>query len=143
MNREELIDRVKDLHEQIFETLDDAIDTFANRLNVNCRLVFSYNNRLKNEESMGNAIDDIELSILSKDNLQYFEEAEVNSFEERLEYLTSTQLEKFIKEFQEIIELIQSDVKTLADYDKSVDELLEDKRDGNIEFNCILFWYTI
>lgn len=139
MNREELIDRVKDLHEQIFETLDDAIDTFANRLNVNCRLVFSYNNRLKNEESMGNAIDDIELSILSKDNLQYFEEAEVNSFEERLEYLTSTQLEKFIKEFQEIIELIQSDVKTLADYDKSVDELLEDKRDGNIEFNCILF----
>lgn len=143
MNREELIDRVKDLHEQIFETLDDAIDTFANRLNVNCRLVFSHNNRLKNEESMGNAIDDIELSILSKDNLQYFEEAEVNSFEERLEYLTSTQLEKFIKEFQEIIELIQSDVKTLADYDKSVDELLEDKRDGNIEFNCILFWYTI
>ena len=139
MNREELIDRVKDLHEQIFETLDDAIDTFANRLNVNCRLVFSHNNRLKNEESMGNAIDDIELSILSKDNLQYFEEAEVNSFEERLEYLTSTQLEKFIKEFQEIIELIQSDVKTLADYDKSVDELLEDKRDGNIEFNCILF----
>ena len=140
MNRnEELIDRIKDLHEQIFETLDDAIDTFANRLNVNCRLVFSHNNRLKNEESMGNAIDDIELSILSKDNLQYFEEAEVNSFEERLEYLTSTQLEKFIKKFQEIIELIQSDVKTLEDYDKSVDELLEDKREGNIEFNCILF----
>ena len=140
MNRnEELIDRIKDLHEQIFETLDDAIDTFANRLNVNCRLVFSHNNRLKNEESMGNAIDDIESNILTEDNLQYFEEAEVDSFDERLEYLTSTQLKKMIDKFQEIIEFIQSDVKTLEDYDKSVDELLEDKREGNIEFNCILF----
>jgi len=140
MNRnEELIDRIKDLHEQIFETLDDAIDIFANRLNVNCRLVFSYNNRLKTEESMGNAVDDIELSILTEDNLQYFEEAEVDSFDERLEYLTSTQLKKMIDKFQEIIEFIQSDVKTLEDYDKSVDELLEDKREGNIEFNCILF----
>ena len=140
MNRnEELIDRIKDLHEQIFETLDDAIDIFANRLNVNCRLVFSHNNRLKNEESMGNAIDDIESNILTEDNLQYFEEAEVDSFDERLEYLTSTQLKKMIDKFQEIIEFIQSDVKTLEDYDKSVDELLEDKREGNIEFNCILF----
>ena len=140
MNRnEELIDRTKEMHEQIFEQLDDAIDVFANRLNVNCRLVFSHNNRLKNEESMGNTIDDIESNILTEDNLQYFEEAEVDSFDERLEYLTSTQLKKMIDKFQEIIEFIQSDVKTLEDYDKSVDELLEDKREGNIEFNCILF----
>ena len=140
MNRnEELIDRTKEMHEQIFEQLDDAIDVFANRLNVNCRLVFSHNNRLKNEESMGNTIDDIESNILTEDNLQYFEEAEINSFDERLEYLTSTQLKKMIDKFQEIIELIQSDVKTLEDYDKSVDELLEDKREGNIEFDCILF----
>ena len=71
MNRnEELIDRIKDLHEQIFETLDDAIEIFTNRLNVNCRLVFSHNNRLKNEESMGNTIDDIESNILTEDNWQ-------------------------------------------------------------------------
>ena len=139
MNREELIDKVKELHEEIFEKLDDATDVFANKLNINCRLIFSYNNRLKTEESMGNTVDDIETNILTKDNLQYFEEAEVGSFDERLEYLTSTQLKKMIDKFQEIIEFIQSDVKTLEDYDKSVDELLEDKREGNIEFNCILF----
>ena len=138
MNREELIDRVKDLHEEIFEQLDDAIDVFANRLNVNCRLIFSYNNRLKNEESMGNAIDDIELSILSKDNLQYFEEAEVNSFEEKLEYLTSTQLNKFIEQFESILDTIQIDIDILKSYD-DVDKLLEDKRDNNIVFNCIDF----
>jgi len=139
MNRnEELIDRVKDLREEIFDKLDDAIDVFANKLNVNCRLIFSYNNRLKTEESMGNAVDDIEISILTKDNLQYFEEAEINSFDERLEYLTSTQLNKFIKEFEAILDTIQFDIDTLKSYD-DVDKLLEDKRDNNIIFNCIEF----
>ena len=138
MDREELIKNVKDLHYEIFDKLDDAIDVFANKLNVNCRLVFSYNNRLKTEESMGNTIDDTESSILTNDNRQYFEEAEVNSFDERLEYLTLTQLINFIKEFESILDAIQFDIETLESYN-NVDSLLEDKRDGKIEFNCIVF----
>lgn len=138
MNREELIDKVKELHEEIFEKLDDATTVFADKLNANCCLIFSYNNRLKTEESMGNTVDDIELKILTKDNLQYFDEAEVNSFDERLEYLVSTQLKKFIEEFQTILDEIQFDIETLESYD-DVDKLLEDKRDNNVVFNCIEF----
>ena len=138
MDREELIKNVKDLHEEIFEKLDDATTVFADKLNANCRLIFSYNDRRKVEESMGNTVDDIESSILTNDNRQYFEEAEVNSFDERLEYLTSTQLNKFIKEFEAILDTIQFDIDTLKSYD-DVDKLLEDKRDNNIIFNCIEF----
>ena len=135
---EELIDRIKDLHYEIFDKLDDAIDAFANKLNENCRLIFSYNDRIKTEESMRDAIDDIELSILTKDNLQYFDEAEINSFDERLEYLTSTQLNKFIEEFELILDEIQFDIKTLESYN-DVDEFLYDKKYGSLDCYTIEF----
>jgi hypothetical protein len=138
MDREELIKNVKDLHEEIFEKLDDATTVFADKLNANCRLIFSYNDRRKVEESMGNTVDDIESSILTNDNRQYFEEAEVNSFDERLEYLTSTQLNKFIEEFELILDEIQYDIETLEGYD-DVDSFLKDKRDGILDCYTIEF----
>ena len=115
MDREELIKNVKDLHEEIFEKLDDATTVFADKLNANCRLIFSYNDRRKVEESMGNTVDDIESSILTNDNRQYFEEAEVNSLDE-----------------------IQYDIETLEGYD-DVDSFLKDKRDGILDCYTIEF----
>ena len=87
---------------------------------------------------MGNTGDDIESSILTNDNRQYFEEAEVNSFDERLEYLTSTQLNKFIEEFELILDEIQYDIETLEGYD-DVDSFLKDKRDGILDCYTIEF----